>query len=140
MRKVGLLYMLTVMSAGALSAAEEAPAVPCEGDGCDAYVPVASHVLQYQDVKAQKRLNGAMGGLAGVLVGEDVAGFPGAIAFGALGAATGWTESNTKRWEEDQKAYEKGYNSGADMFYDPSQRLPLNPHWMQAGPAGEEKK
>lgn len=155
MRKVSVFYVLMVLIAGPAWSDEEAgstandgvaamavPAerfIPCEGNGCDAYLPVASHVLRYEDVKAQKRLNGSLGGLAGILIGEDVAGLPGAIAFGALGAATGWTESNTERWEEDQRAYEAGYLAGTDMFYDPSRRLPLNAHWMQAGPAREKK-
>lgn len=140
MRTGGVFYVLMVLMALPAKAQEIPERVACEGDGCDAYLPVAGHVLQYEDVKGEKRLNSALGGLAGGIIGADIAGAPGAIALGALGIAAGYKESNKKRWETEKRVYEKGYLSGADMFYDPSHRIPLTPHWMMAGPAGGKKK
>lgn len=148
MRKVSVFYVLVFLIAGPVWSDQEAKqpqseqaenVVPCEGDGCDAYVPVAGHIVQYKDVKGQKRLNGSLGGLAGAIIGEEVAGAPGAVALGALGVALGFEESNKERWEKQQKLYEEEYLSGVDMFYDPSRRIPHTPHWMLAGPAGEKK-
>lgn len=149
MRKISVFYVLVFLIAGPVWSDEQQAeraqidqdemAIPCEGNGCDAYVPVVGHIVQYKDIKGQKRLNGALGGLAGAIIGEDVAGAPGAVALGALGVALGFEESNKERWEKQQKLYEEEYQSGADMFYDPSRRLPHTPHWMLAGPAGEKK-
>jgi len=107
----------------------------CEGNACDAYVPVIKHKPAHKDVTGEKRLNSTLGGLAGAIIGEEIAGLPGAIAFGALGAATGYHEANTERWEEQAKEREEAWKHGGDTFYDPSRRFPIEAHWMRAGPS-----
>ncbi|MFC3050743.1 hypothetical protein [Kordiimonas pumila] len=109
----------------------------CEGDGCDAYLPVQGAYVGNQDNTGEKRLNSALGGLAGGLIGEEIAGAPGAIAFGALGAALGWHENNAKRWEKRAQEYDAAWQRGDDTYYNPANRLPNDAHWMYAGPSIE---
>lgn len=107
----------------------------CEGDGCDAFLPVLKRSDRFTDYRAQKRWGAALGGLSGALIGEEIGGAPGAIALGALGAVTGYNYTDRERWEEDAKAYDAAWQRGDDIYYNPAHRLPLEAHWMHAGPA-----
>ena len=79
-----------------------------------------------------------------ILIGDEIAGTPGAIAFGALGAFTGYDYVDRERWEADAKAYDQAWQRGDDIYYNPAHRLPLNnAHWLHAGPpvpVGNETK
>ncbi len=112
----------------------------CEGNACDAFLPSLDYRKRYENVDGQKRLNSVLGGVAGAVIGEEIAGAPGAIVLGAIGAASGYRVTNKERWEEDAKRYEAAYQRGDDIFYNPANRIPNNPHWLTHGPGGLEKK
>lgn len=106
----------------------------CEGDGCDAFLPVLDYRQRYTDVKGQKRLNSVLGGLSGAIIGEEIGGAPGALVLGAVGAAAGYHVTNKKRWEKEAKEYDAAYQRGDTIVYNPANRLPIQAHWMMAGP------
>jgi len=107
----------------------------CEGDGCDAYLPILKKTVRFENISGQRKWGALLGGLSGAIIGEELGGAPGAVLFGTLGAVTGYDNIDRKRWEADAKAYQAEWQRGGDMFYDPSRRLPLVAHWMLAGPA-----
>jgi len=109
-------------------------ALRCEGNGCDAYLPAVGHILRYEDVRGQRRLNSALGGLSGALIGEEIAGAPGALVLGAFGVAAGYHVTNKERWEKEAKAYDEAWRRGDDIVYNPAHRFPNTPHWLMAGP------
>ncbi|MEX0298394.1 MAG: hypothetical protein AB3N28_04945 [Kordiimonas sp.] len=112
----------------------------CEGNACDAFLPSLDYRKRYENVDGQKGLNSVLGGVAGAVIGEEIAGAPGAIVLGAIGAASGYRVTNKKRWEEEAKRYEAAYQRGDDIFYNPANRIPNNPHWLMHGPGVTEKK
>ena len=107
----------------------------CEGDDCDAYLPILKKTVRFENTSGRRKWGAALGGLAGVLIGEEVAGAPGAVLLGAYGAASGYDYIDSKQWEAKAKAYNQEWQRGGDIYYDPSHRLPLKAHWMLAGAA-----
>jgi len=121
---------------------QEKQAVPewasrlCLGDGCDAYLPILNKPQnRFVDYKARHKWGGTLGGVSGALIGEEIAGVPGALVFGAFGAITGYDYIDRERWEADAKAYDEAWQRGDDTYYNPANRFPLEAHWMRAGPA-----
>lgn len=112
----------------------------CEGDGCDAFLPVLDYRRRYEDVSGQKRLNSVLGGVSGAIIGEEIGGAPGAAILGVIGAAAGYHVTNKKRWEKEAKEYEAAYQRGDDIYYNPANRIPNNPQWLTHGPGNPEKK
>lgn len=112
----------------------------CEGNACDAYLPALDFVIRYEDVKGQKRLNSVLGGVSGTLIGDEIAGAPGAVILGAFGLAAGHRTYDKGRMEADAKRYEETYLRGDNIFYNPVNRLPDMPHWLMAGPARPNQK
>jgi len=106
----------------------------CEGDGCDAYLPVLKKTVRFEDISGRKKWGAVLGGLSGALIGEDVAGVPGAALLGTLGVAAGYDYIDSERWEADAKVYQQAWQRGDDIYYNPAHRLPLVAHWMYAGP------
>lgn len=111
----------------------------CTGDGCDAFLPSLGPRGLHRDYTGEKRLNSVLGGLSGALIGDEIAGAPGAAIFGVIGAAAGYRVTDKKRWEADKRYYEAAHQRGDDLFYNPANRIPLNPHWFEAGPPGPIK-
>lgn len=111
----------------------------CTGDGCDAFLPALGPSGLHRDTTGEKRLNSVLGGLSGALIGDEIAGTPGAAIFGVIGAAAGYQVTDKKRWEEDKRYYDAAYQRGDDIVYNPANRIPLNPHWLMAGPASPVK-
>jgi len=107
----------------------------CEGDGCDAYLPILKKSVRFENTSGRRKWGAVLGGLSGAIIGEEVGGAPGAILFGAFGAAAGYDNIDRERWEANAKSYNQEWQRGGDTFYDPSHRLPLVAHWMLAGPA-----
>jgi len=115
----------------------------CEGDGCDAYLPILNRVTRFEDISAQRKWGAALGGLSGALIGEEVGGAPGAVALGVLGTFLGYNNIDRDRWERDAKSYDAAWQRGDDTYYNPANRLPIEAHWMHAGPArrgGDQQK
>jgi len=113
----------------------------CSGDGCDAYLPTLNRSTRFDDTSARRKWGAALGGLSGALIGEDIGGAPGAVALGVFGVFLGHDYIDRDRWEKDATAYGAAWQRGDDTFYNPANRLPLEAHWMHAGPArrGTEK-
>ena len=112
----------------------------CQGDGCDAFLPVLDYRRRYEDVVGQKRLNSVLGGVSGAIIGEELAGAPGAAILGVIGVAAGYRVTNKKRWEKEAKEYEAAYQRGDDIYYNPANRIPDNPQWLTHGPGQPKKK
>ena len=145
------LFFVTMLAALPLSAQEAKPApikpapiqyAPlswdsklCEGDGCDAYLPILKKFVRFENTVGRRKWGAVLGGLSGAIIGEEVGGAPGAVLLGAFGAVAGYDYIDRERWEADAKAYQAEWQRGGDTYYDPSHRLPLVAHWMLAGPA-----
>ena len=107
----------------------------CEGDGCDAYLPILKKSVRFENISGRRKWGAVLGGLSGAIIGEENGGAPGAVLLGTLGAVSGYDYIDRERWEADAKAYQAEWQRGGDTYYDPSHRLPLVAHWMLAGPA-----
>ncbi len=132
MRKILIATVLfTGMSASTSLTAHELPKpVPyCEGNACDLYLPLAKPTINFKDNRAKKRLSAVLGGLTGAVLGEDIAGVPGAIGFGLLGAVTGYDHEVDDRYLEDYRALRASEERGDDIYFNPVHRLPPNAHY-----------
>ncbi|MCK0069579.1 hypothetical protein [Kordiimonas laminariae] len=111
----------------------------CIGDGCDAYLPfITRGPSLYPEVKGRKRLNSVLGGVAGAVLGEGIAGAPGAVGLGLLGAGLGYNFEIDRRYEEQYREQRKSWERGDDIYYNPSHPIPQNAHWLQRD--GKNKK
>ena len=130
--------LITMMLFGSVTAAaQEGPKEPdysklCVGDGCDAYLPfVMRRPSLYPEIKGKKRLNSVLGGVAGAVLGEGIAGAPGAIGLGLLGAGLGYNFEIDREYEERYKEQRKSWERGDDIYYNPVHPIPQNAHWLQ---------
>lgn len=137
--------MRTLMTAILLTAAPAAFAqqlpdyrTMCEGNACDAFLPALQTPNPYRENGSKRAVSSALGGLSGALIGNEIAGTPGAIGFGMLGAVLGYKHDYSEAWEEESKELDAARTRGDDIFYNPAHRLPLEAHWMYAGPAAPE--
>jgi len=136
------LILSVMLAATPALAAQDMPdyARLCEGNACDAFLPALKVPNPYRQAGGKHAAQSALGGLSGALIGDEIAGTPGAIGFGILGAALGYKHDYSKAWEKEAKEYRDAWNRGDDTFYNPAHRLPLEAHWMYAGPAAPEGK
>lgn len=112
--------------------------VLCEGNACDAFLPALQAPNPYREIGGKRAASSALGGLSGALIGNEIAGTPGAVGFGLLGATLGYKHDYSEAWVEETKELDAAWRRGDDTFYNPAHRLPLEAHWMYAGPAAPE--
>ncbi len=125
---LGLLISYT----SAICAADNSSPL-CEGTGCDAYLPLLKKQVQFEDRRPAKGWAAALGGASGAIIGEEVAGAPGAVGFGALGAFLGYKAKRDWRAEERAREYDAAWHRGDDLYYNPAHPIPLKPQYLGRG-------
>jgi hypothetical protein len=112
----------------------QGPASLCEGDACDLYLPVMRKTVRFENTSGRRKWGALLGGLSGALIGDEVAGAPGAVLLGSIGAFAGYENIDRDRWEANARRYDQAWQRGDDISYNPAHPLPLRAHWMYAGP------
>ncbi len=138
LKLVGCIVVGLVVSTGVF--AQELPAQPskyrviCEGSGCDAYVPtLTGRSIDFTDRTANSRVRSVLGGISGALIGEEIAGAPGAVGFGVLGAVLGHKHEITDEYIEYVQEQDKAHTRGDAIFYNPAHQFPIDAQWRHAG-------
>ncbi|NVJ98450.1 MAG: hypothetical protein HWE25_09875 [Alphaproteobacteria bacterium] len=109
--------------------------IVCEGDACDVLSPLMGSKVQFdKPAKGVRELRGALSGLSGALIGNEIAGEEGAIFGALLGISLGYDyEPDLHRLEREARERDAAWKRGDDMFFNPAHPIPYNAHYLGGG-------